>query len=96
MKEIVCIFRDFGCPSILHTDNGPEFKNMLLAQLELIWHDVHQIFGSPRHPQSQGAAERMNEEVAKALTIWVLEHNTYSTEAAVMGLQVRSDLPGAF
>ncbi len=29
------IFVDFGCPSILHTDNGPEFRNALLAELDV-------------------------------------------------------------
>jgi hypothetical protein len=27
VAELVAIFGDFGCPSILHTDNGREFRN---------------------------------------------------------------------
>ncbi len=29
------IFIDFGCPSILHTDNGPEFRNALIEELDV-------------------------------------------------------------
>ena len=33
VSELICIFRDFGCPSIIHTDNGREFRNKLMEQL---------------------------------------------------------------
>jgi hypothetical protein len=29
------IFVDFGCTSILHTDNGPEFRNALIEELDV-------------------------------------------------------------
>jgi hypothetical protein len=35
-QALVAIFVDFGCPSILHTDNGPEFRNALLEELEVV------------------------------------------------------------
>jgi hypothetical protein len=34
-QALVAIFVDFGCPSILHTDNGPEFRNALLTELQV-------------------------------------------------------------
>jgi len=79
MSELIKIFVDFGCPSILHTDNGAEFKNHLMRRLRMIWPDMHHIFGSPRHPQSQGCVERVNKECAKAIACWIevpftLEH----------------------
>ncbi len=36
VQALVAIFVDFGCPSILHTDNGPEFRNALLEELEVV------------------------------------------------------------
>lgn len=82
MAALIRIFVDFGCPSILHTDNGPEFKNNLMKVLRLIWPNMHHIFGSPRHPQSQGCVERVNKECAKAIAVWIevpyiLKHTLY-------------------
>ena len=53
IHHIVQICADFGCPSILHTDNGREFKNALMEAFAYIWPDFVHIFGRPRSPHVQ-------------------------------------------
>ena len=53
--ELIMIFRDFGCPSIIHTDNGREFRNALLEQLQ-----VTPYLPTPYTPLSTGRVERAN------------------------------------
>lgn len=45
-------------PSIVQSDNGPEFKGKVSEMLES--QDIKQIFSSAYHPQSQGAVEAFN------------------------------------
>lgn len=45
----------FGLPLILQSDNGREFKNLLMVDLINRWDgDRKIIHGRLRHPQSQG------------------------------------------
>jgi len=63
-------------PLILHTDNGPEFKNDLMAEL---CEDTgtRQIFGEAYNPKSQGQIERFN----RTLKSMIWRHFTlYSTK----------------
>ena len=63
--EIFCLI---GSPHILQSDNGKEFKNVDLAgMIRYIWPDCKIIHGKPRHPQSQGSVERVNQEVKHVL-----------------------------
>ena len=55
-----------GYPELIQSDNGKEFTNKTLnAYLEGI--DVKHLYGSPYHPQSQGAIEAFNKTVQKSL-----------------------------
>ncbi|KRY08173.1 SCAN domain-containing protein 3 [Trichinella patagoniensis] len=47
-----------GC--ILQSDNGQEFSNAMIAELKTCWPELKVVTGRPRHPQSQGAVERLN------------------------------------
>ena len=50
------LFPYFGVPRILHSDNGREFVNTLIADLLQKWGPgIQLVSGRPRHPQSQGA-----------------------------------------
>ena len=56
-----------GYPELIQSDNGKEFINKTLnAYLEGI--DVKHLYGSPYHPQSQGAIEAFNKTVQKSLS----------------------------
>ena len=59
-----------GAPRILQCDNGREFDNKLMKQLEEQWAGLKLVHGRPRHPQSQGSVERANAEVSKKLQSW--------------------------
>ena len=47
------IFSIFGVPSILQSDNGREFRNMVVQALTVMWPDMKFVHGRARHPQSQ-------------------------------------------
>lgn len=64
-----------GYPSILHTDNGSEFKNESMS----LWckkHGVKQVFGSPYKPQSQGGIERFNRTIKSMISRYMSNAST--------------------
>ena len=77
-----------GYPELIQSDNGKEFTNKTLnVYLEGI--DVEHLYGSPYHPQSQGATEAFNKTVQKSLSAaydnanqekldWDLEMNLFN------------------
>ena len=70
------LFPYFGVPRILHSDNGREFINALIADLLQKWGPgIQLVSGRPRHPQSQGAVERAHATFQCKLSAKILEHN---------------------
>lgn len=69
------VFQRFGPPTILQSDNGKEFKN---AAVESLCSDfkIKQKFSRPRHPQSQGQVERLNQTLCRWMQKNLLESNT--------------------
>ena len=57
----------YGPPFIIHTDNGKEFKNKLVEKLCEKF-DIKFFHGRPRHPQSQGQVERLNQTIKNSLS----------------------------
>ena len=53
------LFRRFGPPLVLKSDNGSAFIAEILAGILQHWR-VSQLFSPPRHPQYNGALERSN------------------------------------
>ena len=66
----------FGVPSILQSDNGREFRNMVVQALTAMWPDMKFVHGRARHPQSQGSTERANADVKKMLATWMRDNNS--------------------
>ena len=50
LLDVFCLT---GPCSILHSDNGREFANEVIQELELLWPGLIMVSGKPRHPQSQ-------------------------------------------
>ena len=61
-----------GAPRILQADNGREFYNTCINEMERLFPGMKIVHGRPRHPQSQGSVERANAEVSKQLQVWRL------------------------
>ncbi|KRY44488.1 KRAB-A domain-containing protein 2 [Trichinella britovi] len=68
------IFLTFSAPSILQSDNSWEFSYVIIAELKTCWPELKLVTGRPRHPQSQGAVERLNGVVQDKLAIWMREN----------------------
>ena len=67
-EVLLDIFCEQGPPHILHSDNGREFKNNpLFSTLAKKWPSVKIVHGKPRHPECQGAVERVNRDIKDAL-----------------------------
>ncbi|KRZ93013.1 KRAB-A domain-containing protein 2 [Trichinella sp. T8] len=73
-SKLLKIFLTFGAPSILQSDNGQEFSYVIIAELKTCWPELKLVTGRPRHPQSQGAVERLNGVVQDKLAIWMREN----------------------
>ena len=62
----------FGCPSILHSDRGGEFKAELIQRLCDVLR-VYKTFTSPYRPESDGQIERQNRTLQSMLRTFVNE-----------------------
>ncbi|XP_068234227.1 KRAB-A domain-containing protein 2-like [Palaemon carinicauda] len=74
--NLLDIFLTFGAPAILQSDNGREFVNAVIAELSTLWTELKLVTGRPRHPQSQGAVERLNGVIQDKLGTWMQENNS--------------------
>ena len=70
------IFLTFGAPAILQSDNGREFVNGVISELSTLWPELKLVTGRPRHPQSQGAVERLYGVIQDKLKIWMKENKS--------------------
>ena len=59
------IFARHGIPSVLFSDNGPQFNSTAFKEFSSLYHFQH-ITSSPRYPQSNGLAE-LTVKIVKAL-----------------------------
>ena len=86
--NLASIWAMYGCPSILHSDNGSEF----LGKTEQVARDwsgntMKIIHGRPRHPESQGMVERSHGPFKKALLAAMEDHSTQNWPMLVPMIQ---------
>lgn len=74
--NLIDIFCLFGAPSTLQSDNGREFVNSIITEVETMWKGLKIVHGKPRHSQSQGSVERANQDVERMLYAWMEENGT--------------------
>ena len=60
--HLLDIFRIFGVPAILQSDNGCEFANSIITELAAMWNGLKIVHVKPRYSQSQGSVERANRD----------------------------------
>ncbi|XP_068229732.1 KRAB-A domain-containing protein 2-like [Palaemon carinicauda] len=75
-NTLLPIFFTFGAPVILHTDNGRVFVNAVISELSTLWPELILVTGRQRHPQSQGAVERLNGVIQDKLKIWMYKNKS--------------------
>jgi hypothetical protein len=54
---------------------------------QFIWPGFRHVFGKPRRPNVQGAVERVNREIAKAIMCWIAQHASLAWTCAIAKLQ---------
>jgi len=62
-------------PEILNSDNGREFVNAIITELNGMWGDIKIAHGKLRYSQSQWLVERANRDVEDFAT-WNAENNS--------------------
>eukprot|EP00731_Ephydatia_muelleri_P017243 Em0010g341a len=71
------VFSYLGTPKILHSDNGHEFVNAIVASLCKEWPgEVTIVNGRPRNPKCQSLVEQEHGTVEKMLGVRLLESDT--------------------
>ena len=66
-------FLEYGLPERLITDNGPNFRSRVLAQMCHHLRTAH-LFTTPYHPQFDGLCKRFNRTMASMLRGFVSDH----------------------
>ena len=74
--KLTQIFAMQGAPILLQSDNGKEFVNGVLKELETLWPGLKIFHGRPRHSQSQGSVEKLNQIVEKLIHKYMRENPT--------------------
>ena len=64
------IFTETGAPTILHTDNGREFRNKSVKSVVAHFPPCKMVHGRPRNSRCQGSVERANQCIQNALITW--------------------------
>ncbi|XP_068224222.1 KRAB-A domain-containing protein 2-like [Palaemon carinicauda] len=76
VQTLLPVFLTFGALAVLQSDNGREFVNSVISELSTLWPQLLLVTGRARHPQSQGAVERLNGVIQDKLKIWMQENNS--------------------
>lgn len=71
----------------MHSDNGREFVNSIITNLNEMWSDVKIVHGKPRHSQSQGSVERANRDIEAILAAWMTDNNSKDWPTALKFIQ---------
>lgn len=66
------IFKQFGCPHILHLGNRREFVSHV-TEILCLKLNIKVVHGRPCHPQSQGQVENLNKRVKTAVVSMLLK-----------------------
>jgi len=61
--NLIDIYTTFDAPAILHSDNGREFVNNVITELNVICVDVEIVHSKLRRSQRQGSVERANHDI---------------------------------
>ncbi|XP_060882038.1 KRAB-A domain-containing protein 2-like [Metopolophium dirhodum] len=89
--NLMDIYTIFGATAILHSDNGREFVNKIITELNEMWGDIKIVHGKPRHSQSQGSIERANRHVEDILATWMAENNSTDWPTALKFIQFQKN-----
>jgi hypothetical protein len=54
----------------------PDFLDDVIAELKQLWPDCRMVCGSPRHSESNGGVERVNQTVQLKLAHWMRTHKS--------------------
>ena len=77
------LFGQYGVPRILQSDNGREFRNKIVYNLNILWPGIQIVHGRARNPQAQGSVERSNGDVQDILGSWMRINKSSSWATAL-------------
>lgn len=75
----------------MHSDNGREFVNSIITNLNEMWSDVNIVHGKSRHSQSQGSVERANRDIEAILAAWMTDNNSKDWPTALKFIQFQKN-----
>lgn len=73
-QALIRVFREYGMPKVLHTDNGIPFGTsghgrFSSLSVQLMKYGIQPVYSRPGHPQDNGRHERMHRTLKESTTI---------------------------
>jgi hypothetical protein len=87
--NLIDMFTIFGAPHILQSDNGREITALVIFELKLMWPELVNVHGKPRHPQSQGSIERSTGDIHNMLTAWMRNNESNKWSVGIKFVQLQ-------
>ena len=87
--NLIDMFTIFGAPHILQSDNGREITALVIFELKLMWPELVNVHGKPRHPQSQGSIERSTGDNHNMLTAWMRNNESNKWSVGIKFVQLQ-------
>ncbi|KAG1926021.1 interleukin-1 receptor accessory protein-like 1-A [Pimephales promelas] len=80
------VIQPFGCPEILHSDQGPNFESRVIQELSQLY-GCRKTRTTSYHPQGNGGCERFNQTLLSLLGTLETDHQVQWTECLPALLQ---------
>lgn len=87
--NLIDIFTTFGAPAILHMNNGLEFVNSIITNINKMWSDVKIVYGKPCRIQE--SLEAVNKDIREILSSWMTENKSIDWPMALKFVQFQKN-----
>lgn len=86
---LLSIFLTFGAPKIVQSDNGREFLDSIITELNQLWPDCVLVHEQSRHPHC--SIENINENIEDLLRAWMVDNKCQKWSVGLQFIQFQKN-----